>query len=833
MVSLAKILELAERAKRSAPAKASPASVESTPAPPGLSIEQILAAAEKAKAKAPAKRTSSRRARLQPVSVDMPAYMVPHFERAVESVARRADVRPSFVLAELNKLFQAERKREVKRGKVIAPYRPAGRLHAAHPDAHAWLQLYPARVLQAARARLPGQPQTPLKRPPKKRRVKRSVAGVLGIIGAGSDQLVDRPVAAEAFTGGGLFSIALLAEGVYENEVCEMDPNAVATLKLNLHEEAESTDALQWNPEVPGGGLDILCGGPPCQSFSPARYLGSPGLGVNSGDNMYPRVLDWIADTQPRVVLMENSAAVATGKTKATETWTIPAPGEQSDKGARDFFRAWWKNIDELGYEGVYWLLYAPSFGTPQNRLRAWVVCWPKGAPWGKQLREAPSPTHGHPLSREVREGKLLPWSSAFDRLVSGCCGGYGLVECIALNNLSNACLTCIDGSNFEQAPNTTGSQGRVALSSKAKDSFAEMANERQSRLRKYPPIDLSAFSAFRPRQSIENLARKVRVTDWLSKAVVAHFGKDDKTSAFVPEDIPADVYSLRESDRYRDRRRFTEYLQRISVRESAKLQDVPQWWAFGWDPSVATTDAKQRQAVFRQIGNGIPVNMGRAAVRKVVSALGYPTPIPGSVASDPNEGFWSDDLVDSCQRFRAPFAYPGALWDTVAHQRMVAGDQGRRPRLPVKVDDQILPQDRIARPASDIKAFRGFQRDREAQLQRRRYWHDPYLDGVETYNWEATAGKRLSGFPPGFGGSQHYESSWDLFTELERVDQATINHILMAYAEGATGNPMDVKAGMKALSAVLGPDIELDFRFQRSEGVPSWSQYRRVLGKR
>ena len=50
---------------------------------------------------------------------------------------------------------------------------------------------------------------------------------------------------------------------------------------------------------------------------------------------------------------------------------------------------------------------------------------------------------------------------------------------------------------------------------------------------------------------------------------------------------------------------------------------------------------------------------------------------------------------------------------------------------------------------------------------------------------------------------------------------------------ETATGNPMDVKAGMKALSAVLGPDIELDFRFQRSEGVPSWSQYRRVLRNR
>ena len=39
--------------------------------------------------------------------------------------------------------------------------------------------------------------------------------------------------------------------------------------------------------------------------------------------------------------------------------------------------------------------------------------------------------------------GELLPWTRAFDRLVSGCCGGYGLFDCQNVNNAGGACETC------------------------------------------------------------------------------------------------------------------------------------------------------------------------------------------------------------------------------------------------------------------------------------------------------------------------------------------------------------------------------------------------------
>jgi site-specific DNA-cytosine methylase len=56
----------------------------------------------------------------------------------------------------------------------------------------------------------------------------------------------------------------------------------------------------------------------------------------------------------------------------------------------------------------------------------------------------------------------------------------------------------------------------------------------------------------------------------------------------------------------------YMSQLKRMSIRDAAKLQDVPQWYSFVGSPNQT----------YMQIGNGIPVNLGRAVARRVVEAL-------------------------------------------------------------------------------------------------------------------------------------------------------------------------------------------------------------------
>ena len=161
----------------------------------------------------------------------------------------------------------------------------------------------------------------------------------------------------------------------------------------------EACDATTWVPHVPEGGIDLFIGGPPCQPYS--------GLGHGEGKwdkrDLFPQIPRIVAHCHPRVVVMENVGAALSPRHKS-------------------WFDAWWKLMDEVGYEGTTWKLRAADFGSPQLRERAWFVAWPKGAPWGRSLRRPPAPTHAHPA--KAKSLGLAPWVSGFQRLHQGCCMG-------------------------------------------------------------------------------------------------------------------------------------------------------------------------------------------------------------------------------------------------------------------------------------------------------------------------------------------------------------------------------------------------------------------------
>ena len=764
----------------------------------GKSLFSALASTQKRRPTQPPQRTVS-----DDHSIPLPLQQ--QVRRIADRHAKKSEPRPSHVYADLKKRN---------------PRDP-------------WVAENRGPLLQFARTLLPRQPKTPLTYPPKKRKLwKADKEGRIGIIQAGSDELINRPIAAEAFSGGGLFEIALWVEGVYTAQVCEMDPWAVKTLRLNLHGEAVATDALKWDPKVPQGGLDLLTGGPPCQDFTPARVLGGGVKLVDASPrNMYPRVLDWVADTQPRVVFMENSGAVAVSNPQSQRSSEIiPAPGIPPKSGGRawqiyNFFVSWWKNLEALGYEGHYYMMYAPDYGTPQHRVRAWVVAWPKGAPWKNELCKLPERTHGYPTSKAVRSGKLLPWVSAFDRLTSGCCGGYGLTDCVNLNNSEGHCFTCIDGGNFHAAPNTSGNQARKTPSRATVDGMADEWEPGKLRIKRIPFIDLTPWNAFAKREPIQQITKNFKVSDWLSRAMVKNALKDEKNILIAPPSVPERLWNNRYSLDYEERREFVEQLVRMSARDMGKIQDVPMWWAFEGG----------KNAVMSQIGNGIPVNMGRAVARHFMRALKYPVPLPGSYSDAAVEfgswdltGLWPYDRLDPCIEFNAPFSYPGGFHQK-QYQAKQAGTQG-----PYR---QIGPFDKRKRPVPNLRSLHQYEQKRQHHQQRRLWWSDPSYDGYEKYHWEQLGNHRmtLGKPPPGMGEDFEFADEIEVLQgDWSGYQEAVINHLILAYAEAAMGKSFKgptkqaVRRGVAELKrAGRGHLGGADWRPEY--GVTGWSRFARV----
>ena len=175
----------------------------------------------------------------------------------------------------------------------------------------------------------------------------------------------------------------------------------------------------------------------PCKVFSKGPSLGgwlrnAPGT---PGDNFFPIALDWICDLQPRVVCFENSPQLVTKN--EYRTWIAE----------------WQEQAGFLGYDSVVHLLKAADFGKPNSthpRVRNGMA---PGCSLGGWVEGHPQGAFAKPGSAEVKRGDKLPWKPMVDRLTSGCCGGWGLVDCVFLGGYALKCRGCSAGQNFYPAP--------------------------------------------------------------------------------------------------------------------------------------------------------------------------------------------------------------------------------------------------------------------------------------------------------------------------------------------------------------------------------------------
>jgi DNA (cytosine-5)-methyltransferase 1 len=139
----------------------------------------------------------------------------------------------------------------------------------------------------------------------------------------------------------------------------------------------------------PPHAADMVCGGPPCQSFSSAGN--GEGLDDPRGQ-LFKSLLRFADEAGARVCAMENVRGLV-------QCGALPVIVEA---------------FIAHGFDPVYALLNAADYGVPQNRVRLFVVGFRD--PVARAVFQWPAPTHGAPGNllrlppwRTVREALKLP----------------------------------------------------------------------------------------------------------------------------------------------------------------------------------------------------------------------------------------------------------------------------------------------------------------------------------------------------------------------------------------------------------------------------------------
>lgn len=158
----------------------------------------------------------------------------------------------------------------------------------------------------------------------------------------------------DLFSGIGGFSLGLERAGMKTVAFCEIEPFARRVLRKHwpevpIYDDVRSltADALRRD----GIGVDLICGGFPCQDISVAG-AGAGLEGIRSG--LWREVARLIGSLRPSYVILENSAAL--------------------------LFRGLGRilgNLASLGYDAEWHCIQATDLGAEHERDRCYIVSYP------------------------------------------------------------------------------------------------------------------------------------------------------------------------------------------------------------------------------------------------------------------------------------------------------------------------------------------------------------------------------------------------------------------------------------------------------------------------
>lgn len=197
------------------------------------------------------------------------------------------------------------------------------------------------------------------------------------------------------FTGAMGLDLGVEKAGFDIKAAVELDKNACEAIKLNrpnLPLFAQdictvSGKELLKAAEIKKGHLDLLVGGPPCQSFSTAGKRRS--LTDTKGNCVF-EYLRLLEELEPTTFIMENVRGILSSTVQLDGLEIINDEGKKEiiniDYPVHEYII---KRCTELGYNVDFRLLNSADFGVPQKRQRVFFI----GTKLDKEL-EFPIPTY-------------------------------------------------------------------------------------------------------------------------------------------------------------------------------------------------------------------------------------------------------------------------------------------------------------------------------------------------------------------------------------------------------------------------------------------------------
>lgn len=242
------------------------------------------------------------------------------------------------------------------------------------------------------------------------------------------------------FSGGMGLDLGLEQTGRFETVVCiEKEKAFCDTIRLNhskgrlpkdlkiVEADISKLDPMQVLSElkVDPKSIDIVVGGPPCQSFSTA---GRRGTIQDPRGTLLWDFLRFIQYIRPKMFLMENVRGLLSAALKHRPIAERPERGggpltdEEMPGSVVKLFAQDLANLDDVGYNLDIFEVNSVNYGAPQIRERVLFV----GNCYGKKV-EFPPPTHGNHTSKksvskqltlfEKIENIALPWKTLGDAI--------------------------------------------------------------------------------------------------------------------------------------------------------------------------------------------------------------------------------------------------------------------------------------------------------------------------------------------------------------------------------------------------------------------------------
>lgn len=164
------------------------------------------------------------------------------------------------------------------------------------------------------------------------------------------------PSVLEICAGAGGQSLGLEKAGFSHSLAVEIDRDAAATLrrnrpKWNVHEgDVREINGADFR------GIDLLAGGVPCPPFSMAGKQ----LGADDERDLFPEALRLVSEARPKAVMLENVRGLASARFKVYRDSVL-------------------EELQKMGYEAEWELLFSSHYGVPQLRPRFILVAFRDG----------------------------------------------------------------------------------------------------------------------------------------------------------------------------------------------------------------------------------------------------------------------------------------------------------------------------------------------------------------------------------------------------------------------------------------------------------------------